>query len=159
MHALVAAAMKQSAVVWLSVDDRPGYPVWCLAIEDALYVVSGTGEQPAPGLDGATLAVVTARGDHGGRIASWPAEVTALDPGAEEWPPVAATLAGKRLNASGPIDETVERWRSGARIFRLVPASDEILPATEESHAAPPRPTPAATRAAKPFRLHRVKRR
>src|SRR5207248_4638873 len=67
MHPLVEEAMKKAAIVWLSTGGRP-YGVWCLWVDDALYVVSGPGEQPAPGLAEATGALVTARGDHGGRV-------------------------------------------------------------------------------------------
>ena len=97
MHPLVEEAMKKAAIVWLSTGGRP-YGVWCLWVDDALYVVSGPGEQPAPGLAEATGALVTARGDHGGRIVTWPAAVSRLAPGTPEWDTVTAQLAGKRLN-------------------------------------------------------------
>jgi hypothetical protein len=42
--------------------------------------------------------------------------------------------------------------------LRLVPIGDEIEPKSDLSAAAVPRPTPAARRTAKPFRLHKVKR-
>ena len=60
MNALVEEAMKKASVAWLTVDDAR-YPVWCLWVDDSLYVVSGPGEQPAPGLAGASAAQVTAR--------------------------------------------------------------------------------------------------
>ena len=48
--------MKRAAVAWLTVPGQPGpYPVWCLWLDGALYVVSGPGEQPAPGLAGAEV--------------------------------------------------------------------------------------------------------
>jgi hypothetical protein len=81
--------------------------------------------------------VVIARGDHGGRIATWPAEVSVLAPDGDDWPAVAATLAGKRLNAASATDATVDRWRTGVRIFRLAPAGDELLPSSDASQARP----------------------
>ncbi len=158
---LVEEAMKKAAVAWLSVSGPP-YAVWCLWVDGALYVVSGPGEQPAPGLASATSAVVTARGDHGGRIVSWPAAVSRLAPGTEEWAAVAPQLAGKRLNAPGTAEETVERWAAECVVSRLAPSgqpaeADGSLP--DGSLAAPPPLTTATRLPRRPFRLHRVRRR
>jgi hypothetical protein len=162
MHPLVDEAMKKMPLAWLTVAGTVGpYPVWCLWLDGALYLVSGGGEQPAPGLAEAGTAQVTVRGDHGGRILTWPAAVARLDPRDEEWSRVAPQLAGKRLNASGSAEDTVRRWAAECVISQLTPAADPIeagpaLP--DDSGAAPPRPTPTARRTAKPFRLHRVRR-
>src|SRR5262245_35765988 len=86
---LIEEAMKKAAVAWLGVGDREGVAVWCLWIEGALYLVSGPGEQPAPGLADASAAVVTVRGDHGGRIVTWPATVSRVAPDAPLWETVA----------------------------------------------------------------------
>jgi hypothetical protein len=161
MHPLVDEVMKKAAIVWLTVDGGRPYPVWCLWIGDALYVVSGPGEQPAPGLAEAATALVTARGDHGGRVVTWPADVTRVAPDGELWPAVVPQLAGKRLNASGTADETAARWAAGCVVSRLAPAGEpteagSTLP--DGSGAAPPPLTSATRRPAKPFRLHRVRR-
>lgn len=162
MHPLVAEAMKKAAIVWLRVDAAPAYPVWCLAVDDALYVVTGGGEQPAPGLaPGADLGV-SARGDHGGRIVTWMVTVERVDPGSELWQTVAPQLAAKRLNSSGTAEAVVARWAEESAVFRLAPLGqivDGHDRADAGSEAAPPLPTPAVRRTAKPFRLHRVKRR
>jgi hypothetical protein len=157
---LVDEAMKKAAVVWLTVAGAgPAYPVWCLWIDGALYVVSGPGEQATPELS--DTAVVTARGDHGGRIVSWPAAVSRLAPGTEEWDAVVPQLAGKRLNASGTNEQTVTRWATSCVVSRLAPAGEpteagRTMP--DGSHATPPPPTPAASTTRRPFRLHRVRR-
>jgi len=162
MQPLVDEAMKKAAVAWLTVPDAgPAYPVWCLWIDGALYVVSGPGEQPAPGLAETATAQVTARGDHGGRIVTWPAEVSRLKPDTDDWTAVAPQLAGKRLNASGTAEQTVARWADECVLSRLAPAGDpdEAGPTLPDaSMAAPPRPTPAARTPRLPFRLHRVRR-
>jgi len=119
--ALVTEATKKAAVVWLSVAGRPAYPVWCVPLADALYVVSGPGEQAAPGLAGATIVDVTARGDHGGSIATWSASVQRIEPDTDDWTAVALTVAGKRLNATGSADELVARWARDDALVRLVP--------------------------------------
>ncbi|MEO3742646.1 hypothetical protein [Plantactinospora sp. B5E13] len=160
---LVAEAIRKAAVAWVAVDGGPQLALWCLPLDDALYVVTGPGEQNAPGLAASGTAEVTVRGDHGGRIVTWPAEVTRLAPEGERWATVAPQLAAKRLNASGSPAELAQRWAaSGCAINRLAPAgppsaAGRTLP--DSSLAAPPRETPAVRRAARPFRLHRVRRR
>jgi hypothetical protein len=162
MHALVAEAMKKAAIVWLTTDAVAAYPVWCLGIDDALYVVTGGDEQPAPGLAEDAAVTVTSRGDHGGAIVTWRVTVTRVAPGGETWDAVAAPLAAKRLNADGTTEEQLARWAADSAIYRLAPADEHAdggPDAEATSGAAPPRPTPARTAYAKPFRLHKVKRR
>jgi hypothetical protein len=162
MSGLVDEAMKKAAVAWVAVAGQPARALWCMPLDGALYLVSGPGEQSAPGIGEATEATVTLRGDHGGRIVTWSAEVTRVEPGTEEWEAVAPQLAAKRLNASGTAEALVARWSGGCVISRLTPAGEPVeagasLPTG--SQAAVPRPTPAARRTAKPFRLHRVRNR
>jgi hypothetical protein len=161
MDPLIQEAAKKAAVAWLIAPGVPGgYPVWCLWVDDALHLVTGEGEQPTPGLSRSNAVDVSMRGDHGGRIVTWPAAVRELEPDSPEWSAVAPQLAAKRLNAPGSVDDTVARWTTTCRIYRLVPAADPIEAGTalsDASGAAPPRPTPAATRTPKPFRLHRVR--
>lgn len=145
---LVREAIRKAAVAWVAVDGGPAVALWCVPIEDALYVVSGPGEQVAPDLAEGATATVTLRGDHRGRIVTWPAEVTRVLPGGERWETVAPVVAAKRLN--GPaISESVARWAAECVLYRLSPAGAPVgagdgLP--DESLAAPPRPTPAARR-------------
>ena len=163
MQPLVEEAMKRAAIAWLAVPGTPeAYPVWCLWSDGALYVVSGPGEQPAPALARARTVSVTNRGDHGGRILTWQATVSRVQPDSDDWARVALQLAGKRLNASGSADDLVRRWAAECTINRLSPSGDAVvsggsLPA--DAHNAPVRPTPAARHTARPFRLHRVRKR
>lgn len=158
MHPLVSEAMKKAAIAWLGIADQPPYAVWCLWVDDALYVVSGPGEQPAPGLAQAPSVLVTARGDHGGRIVTWKARVERVRPGTEAWEAVAPQLAGKRLN-SLRADDLAARWARECVISRLVPADEQTEALPDGSLAAPPAPTPAARATRRPFRLHRVRKR
>lgn len=158
MHPLVPEAMKKAAIAWLGVAERQPYPVWCLWVDDSLYVVSGEGEQPAPGLAEATTAMVTGRGDHGGRIVTWPARVERVEPGSETWATVVPQLAGKRLNSAN-AEELAKRWEHQCVVSRLVPTGEEPAELPAGSLAAPPLPTPAARPARKPFRLHKVRKR
>src|SRR4051812_36145125 len=120
MQPLVTEAMKKAAIAWLSVDGQPPYAVWCLWIADALYVVSGPGEQPAPGLAEASTIDVSARGDHGGRIVTFRASVTRTPADDEALP----QLAAKRLN-SATIETLVARWGTDNVVSRLEPV--EVL--------------------------------
>lgn len=163
MDTLVDEAMKKAAVTWLSVpgQDR-AYAVWCQWVDGALYVVSGPGEQPAPGLAEAGTAAVTARGDHGGRIVTWRARVSRVAPDDEQWAAVTPGLAAKRLNAPGAAEATIARWAAECVVSRLEPAAEPVeaggsLP--DGSLAAAPPPTPAVRRTRRPFRLHRVRQR
>jgi len=161
MHPLVEEAMKKAAVAWLAVPGQTGpYPVWCLWLDGSLWLVSGPGEQPAPGLADASAVNVSTRGDHGGRIVTWPARVGRPAPETEEWSAAATALAGKRLNAPASADQTVRRWAAECLVSRLTPDGDPIEAAPhldDGSAAAPPRPSPATTRTPNPFRLHRVR--
>ncbi|MGK5738176.1 hypothetical protein [Micromonospora sp. URMC 103] len=159
---LVDEVIKKAAVAWVSVAGEPARALWCATLEGALVVVTGPGEQAAPGLADAAEAQVTMRGDHGGRIVTWPAEVSRVRPGTEEWDIVAPLLASKRLNAPGPATELVRRWEDdGCAVSRLTPAGEPVtgdaLP--DGSLAEAPRDTPAARPTRRPFRLHRVRRR
>jgi len=142
MHPLVDAAMKKAAVAWLEVEGHDPYAVWCAWAEGGLTVVSGPGEQPAPGLAEAAQALVIARGDHGGAIVAWRAAVSRVDPASTQWSELVAALAAKRLNAE-PTPQLVERWAQSNVVSRLVPADDEaITPRTAERRSAPTRSGP-----------------
>jgi hypothetical protein len=161
--ALVDEAIKKAAVAWISVGDGPAVGLWCMPLEGSLIVVSGPGEQSAPGLAEASRASVRLRGDTGGLIVIAEANVERLVPGSEDWTTVTPQLANKRLNVPGTADEMVARWaQSGCAIVRLTPAADEAIAAPnlpDVSEAAPPRETPARVEVRRPFRLHRVKKR
>jgi hypothetical protein len=133
-----------------------------MGVEGSLLVVSGPGEQSAPGLADASRATVRLRGDTGGLIVVWEAAVERLVPGSEDWTTLAPQLAGKRLNASGTTDELVARWaETGCAVVRLTPVPDSATAAPDlptDSAAAPPRETPARTDVRRPFRLHRVRK-
>jgi hypothetical protein len=159
---LVDEVIKKAAVAWVSVAGGPARALWCATLEGSLLVVSGPGEQTAPGLADADEAQVTMRGDHGGRIVTWPARVSRVRPGTEEWETVAPLVAAKRLNAPGPATELVRRWADdGCALNRLTPAGEPVtgdaLPSGSLAEA--PRDTPAARPTRRPFRLHRVRRR
>ncbi|MFV2103348.1 hypothetical protein [Micromonospora sp. LOL_024] len=154
--------MKKASVAWVAVAGGPSLALWCVPLEGALFVVTGPGEQSAPGLAEASEAQVTLRGDHGGRIVTWPARVTRVTPGGEEWETLAPLVGAKRLNARGATVDLVARWAAeGCTLLRLAaggePEHGGGLP--DGSLAESPRPSPAVRATRRPFRLHRVRRR
>lgn len=161
-HPLVAEALKKAAVAWVAVEGAPARALWCLSAEGALWVVTGPGEQAADGLAAAQRALVTMRGEHGGRIVTWPATVTRIAPESEQWATVAPQLAAKRLNAPTDIETLLARWAAQCAVIQLAPAGDPVeagptLP--DGPLAEPPRDTPVRRRPRAPFHLHRVRRR
>jgi hypothetical protein len=159
---VVDEAIKKAAIAWIAVGDGPSLGLWCMPLDGALIVVSGPGEQSAPGLGEASRAGVRLRGDNGGLIVIWDAMVERLQPGSEDWDTIAPQLAGKRLNASGTAEELVARWaENGCAVVRLTPAPEPAIAAPDlpdASEAAAPRETPARIETRRPFRLHRVRR-
>ncbi|OJF15678.1 hypothetical protein [Couchioplanes caeruleus] len=159
---LVSEAIKKAGIAWISVDDRPAIGLWVLPLDGTLIVLSGPGEQAAPGLAEAATAQVRLRGDTGGLIVIADTRVERLVPGTEAWDEIAPQLAAKRLNAAGTAEEQVARWAAtGCAIVRLTPSDATPVAAPElsaESGAAPPRETPARVPVRRPFRLHRVRK-
>ncbi|MBM2622275.1 hypothetical protein JIG36_42910 [Actinoplanes sp. LDG1-06] len=162
--AVLDEALKKAALAWISVGDGPALALWVLPLDGSLIVVSGPGEQFAPGLAEASRATVRLRGDSGGLIVITEATVSRLVPGGTEWNEAAPQLAAKRLNASGTADDVMARWvTDGCVVVRLTPVAEQApverpnLPS--ESGAAEPRETPARVETRRPFRLHKVKRR
>ncbi|GAB2610433.1 hypothetical protein Aab01nite_24680 [Paractinoplanes abujensis] len=162
--AVLDEALKKAALAWVAVGDGPALALWVLPLDGTLIVVSGPGEQFAPGLAEATRATVRLRGDNGGLIVITEAAVSRIAPGSDEWTEVAPQLAAKRLNATGTADEVAARWAAtGCAVVRLTPVAEQPvverpdLPAS--SGAAEPRDSPARVETPRPFRLHRVKRR
>ena len=159
---VVDEAIKKAAVAWIAVGDGPALGLWCMPLEGSLVVVSGPGEQGAPGLAEARTATVRLRGDTGGLIVIFEAAVDRLTPGSEDWTTVAPPLAGKRLNASGSAEDLVARWaETGCALVRLTPAERDAVSSPnlpDSSGAAEPRETPARAAVRPPFRLHRVRR-
>ncbi len=161
-HPVVTEAMKKAAVAWVTVADGHALALWCMPLEGALYVISGPGEQAAPGLAEATTAEVTLRGDHGGRIVTMATEVRRLVAGSEEWGTIAPQVAGKRLNAPGTAEALVAAWQErGCALVALTPTGESALTGEDLPDAVaaePPRETPARNEVRRPFRLHRVRR-
>ncbi|MGH3345233.1 MAG: hypothetical protein ACRDPK_20665, partial [Carbonactinosporaceae bacterium] len=156
--ALIEEATRKSGLVWLTVGDERARAVWHLWHDGAAYVVTGGPEQPLPALRGSgeagevgeeaasAITVTVPSKDTRGRLVSWRARVTIVDPDSEHWHTVAGELAAKRLNAPEPAEELVERWARQGRIIRLEPTGEiaegpGAMPAA--SQAAPPPPSPA----------------
>ncbi|MEN3583195.1 hypothetical protein AAH978_03425 [Streptomyces sp. ZYX-F-203] len=159
--ALVAEATKKSGLVWVRGAEGPARPLWHVWHEGGACVVGdGPGEQPLPALVAGATAEVTVRSkDTGGRLVSWTARVVEPPPDGEAWHAAVAELRGRRLNATDG-EALPARWARECRVLRLEPTG-ETSPPPEGSQAAPPLPTPAATRgplAGRPSRAARRRR-
>lgn len=120
----VKDSLKKSTIVWLRWRDRAGaehtMPVWFVAQDDKLYVVSGERQQTIPGARDIRKAdvIVRWRGHGNSRVAELPASVRVLPPG-PEWDTIAEKLAEKRLNVPGAPEDLARRWRDECDILEI----------------------------------------
>jgi hypothetical protein len=151
--ALIEEACKKSGLIWVAVPgarDRAVWHVWHeVAGVGAVYLVVEGGEQQLPGLRQARIVRVTVRSkDKGGRLVTWPGEVTKLIADSPEWREVVPALHAKRLNAHDG-EAQPERWAASSAVFRIRPTG---APYEQPGHyltgsgAAPVPPSPATTR-------------
>jgi 8-oxo-dGTP diphosphatase len=128
-YALVAEATRRAGIVWLTVPGAGrAYPAWHLWRDPpgAAYLVTGPGEQPLPGLAGATRVAVTVPSKESrGALVTWTAGVSRVEPGSPEWDEVAGPLAAARLNAEldQGEDSPAGRWATSGAVYRLAPQS------------------------------------
>ena len=131
--ALVAQATRRAGLVWLTIPGReqpcPAWHIWRtegLPPPGAAYVVTGPGEQPLPGLgDARQVTVTVASSQTGGRLLSWTADVSRVEPASADWGAVIGQLVSGRLNAALAPGETspAQRWARDGAVFRLSPTA------------------------------------
>jgi ADP-ribose pyrophosphatase YjhB (NUDIX family) len=138
--ALIAEATRRTGVIWLTVlPSRTAFPVWHIwrtagdagpgtadPPPGAAYLVTGPGEQPAPGLAAAGRVRVTVPSKQsGGALVTWTAAVHRVDPGSAEWDAVIGALVAGRLNAVlGPGEVSLaDRWARSGTVFCLAPVA------------------------------------
>lgn len=126
MRALVLEATRKAGLVWIAVPGRARpCAAWFVWHEreygPAAYVVTGPGEQPAPGLaDAASCEVIVPSADKGGRVVAWTAGVECVRPGSEEWDAIVPGMVGKRLNLADQ-EGAAQRWADTCAVLRLTP--------------------------------------
>ncbi|ETK31214.1 hypothetical protein [Microbispora sp. ATCC PTA-5024] len=116
--AVIEEGAKKSGVLWLALPsgERLAWHVWH---DGAIYVVTGGGEQPLPGLAESAEVEVTLRSkDNGSRLVRFPASVEVVDQAAA--PDAVAALAKDRLNAPDAAGLPA-RWAENATVVRLTP--------------------------------------
>ncbi|MEV6840898.1 hypothetical protein AB0N17_41580 [Streptomyces sp. NPDC051133] len=146
-RALIEEASKKSGLIWVRGAGAPAArALWHVWHEGAVCLVGdGPGEQPLEGLsDGGTAEVTVRSKDKGGRLVTYPATVSELASGTQEWEAAVAELKGKRLNAPDG-EEMPARWGRECRVLRLVPAGP-LAPLPDENLASRPVPSAATTR-------------
>ena len=129
--ALIAEATKRARVIWLTIGSgrpRPAWHIWRPSagpdVPGAAYLLTGPGEQPLPGLAGASRVTVTVpAGRGGGPAVTWTAAVPRVPPGSGEWNAVIGPLVAGRLNAEPTGEETspAPRWARSGAVYRLAP--------------------------------------
>jgi hypothetical protein len=151
--ALVEESAKKSGLLWI---ELPGLPqaraAWHIWHEGAAYVLTaGDGEQPLPGLPEAErVTVIVPSHDKRGRLVSWVAAVSEIEPGTDEWDAVAPVLATERLNGD---QEQAERWARESYVIRLSPTGEATTEHSADYAAVRPVPTPATTAGKGPFMI------
>lgn len=111
----VSDALKRSGVVWVARGDAPARVVWHLWHDGSVWLVCGGLEQQLPG-DG-PVATVTARG-----CPPFPAQVTEVEPGSQEWEQVVPLLHDKRLHPPDGEHQPA-RWARESTVLRLTPTA------------------------------------
>jgi hypothetical protein len=161
--ALIEEATKKSGMAWITVpgSDR-ARAVWHAWQDGAAYVLSGPSEQPLPGIEDAPHVEVTIRSkDKQHRLIVWEAAVNEVLPGTDDWAAVTPTLLGKRLNLPDG-EAAVDRWARECHLHKLTPTGtvlEDPDSRTSDTHAAPPAPSPATTKPARPWHLGDRRRR
>ncbi|MCZ0209174.1 hypothetical protein OZK63_27600 [Streptomyces sp. UMAF16] len=156
-RALIEEAVKKSGLIWVRGAGAPAArALWHVWHEGAVCVVGdGPGEQPLAGLADGSLAEVSVRSkDKGGRLVTFPATVSEVASGSEEWEAAVAELKGKRLNAPDG-EEMPARWARECRVLRLVPTG-AVTPLPDGNLAERPGPTPVTTRSPVPAGLPKL---
>jgi hypothetical protein len=156
---LVVEATKKSGLIWVAVPGRSrAVAAWHLWREDAAYLVTGPGEQEVPGLTEATNCDVTVRStDKGGRVVTWRAAVSRVEPGSPGWTDVVPGLLASRLNLPDAAGAE-QRWAETCAVLKLRPTGDlpeagPTLPSGSLATAPPPSPARTPTRV--PFTVGR----
>lgn len=157
-RAILDEALKKGALVWVQLDDR-GHARWHAWTGEHVYLLTGLGEQPDPGLSpGGSVRVVVRSKDNRHRLIAFDADVSVLTADADDWTAATAELAKQRLNLRD-AEHAPTRWAtSDFTIFRLsprLPLAEDVADVPAESHRAAPEPTEATTAGRKPYVLHR----
>ena len=155
--ALIRELSKKTSVCWLRYDgvDHPAWHIW---LDDAVYVVSGGNEQPLPEIEDVdAIEVVMRSKDNGGRLVTWVADVTVVQPSDELWGPVTKALVAARLNLED-LATAAGEWAEHSVVSRIAP-TEELVESpgslSDEAHLATPKPTEATTRGPLPRVFHR----
>jgi hypothetical protein len=163
-RALLDEALKKGALIWIYLGGSPryegrGHARWHAWSAGQVWLLTGPGEQPDPGLvAGGEVRVVVRSKDSRQHLLTFDATVSALAPGDEDWSAATAELVRTRLNLAD-ADGAPTRWAEPEfRLYRLTPQLPLVEPpmdAKEPSRRAAPVPTPATTATRPPRVFHR----
>lgn len=157
-RALLDEALKKSALIWLCLEGR-SHGRWHAWLDGHVYLLTGPGEQPDPGLvEGSVVRIVVRSKADGQHLVTVDADTSRLRPLDADWSAATAELAKLRLNLSDPAAAPT-RWAAPEfALYRLTPrvplvAAPGQLP--DDSRRRAPLPTPATTARPAPHVLHR----
>lgn len=150
--ALFAAAAGVSGLLWVEVPGDRAWPAWHAWDGDAVYVVSGPGEQPLPWLPEVVVLALRSK-DTGGLLLRVRATARRLAPEEDAWAAAVTALTAARLNAT---DDLEARWAADCTVHALRPFGLPLESPgryAEGSRAAPVPATRAATARWRPWHL------
>ena len=118
--ALIAETCSRGEVIWLRPSGlhRPR-AAWHIWHDDAICVLSGTGEQALPVLSGAVEVIARGK-DSLARLVTFVAHAYPVPTGTAQWLEATADLAAHRLNEPDPTAAR-QRWASQAVVTMLRP--------------------------------------
>ncbi|MEJ7629357.1 MAG: hypothetical protein WKF54_07170 [Nocardioidaceae bacterium] len=157
-HAILDEALKKGALVWLQVGGR-SHARWHAWSGSHVYLLTGPGEQPDPGLSASEAVCVVVRSkDNRHRLIAFDADVSRLEGGDDDWESATTQLARLRLNLSD-AEHAPDVWAGPEfALYRLtprLPLAEDVDDVPSVSHRAPPVPTGATTAGRRPWVLHR----
>jgi hypothetical protein len=150
--------MKKAPIVWVGVQHREQplamWPVW---VQGAAYLLTGDDEQPDPGLQAGSYAIITVRSkETQQRVVTWLGAIGILEPPDRDWEVATAQLVKGRLNLRDSR-HAAERWATGAAsIWRITPVGELVESPGDyrmDRTFAAPIPSPATTAGRLPWVL------
>lgn len=157
-RAILDEALKKGALVWLEVGGR-SHARWHAWTDGHVYLLTGDGEQPDPGLSvGQPVRVVVRSKDNRHRLIAFDADLSELTADDTDWDDATSELAKARLNLAD-ADSAASRWATpDYTIYRLrprLPLAEAVDDIPDASHRETPPHTSATTAGRRPWVLHR----
>ncbi|HEX2027994.1 MAG TPA: hypothetical protein VHF25_08355 [Nitriliruptorales bacterium] len=121
----LAATLKKSAIIWLTIPQPGGgsvtKPAWFVYQDGKVFVLTGPGEQDLTNIAQAEEVLVTTRSaEVRAQVGRIPATVRVVDPDDETFTRIARLGIGTRLNMRDG-EAAMDRWRTTCTMVELTP--------------------------------------